>query len=109
MKRVPGQLLPFLRDVFSFGDLHEHVPPRNSQRLSARPQVRQESRRDIESHLVDFEAKLRAGARTADHIGRTLKFIRTICAENRWVRQRARGTEESSPLVRRVTLDVLRA
>jgi integrase len=49
-------------------------------------QVRQESRRDIESHLVDFEAKLRAGARTADHIGRTLKFIRTICAENRWVR-----------------------
>jgi hypothetical protein len=26
-----------------------------------------------------------------------------------WVRQRARGTEELCPLVRRVTLDVLRA
>jgi hypothetical protein len=26
-----------------------------------------------------------------------------------WVQQRAKGTEESSPLVRRVTLDVLRA
>ena len=48
--------------------------------------VRRESRRDIESHLVDFEAKLQVGARTANLIRRTIKFILGISEKNRWVR-----------------------
>jgi len=40
----------------------------------------EESRRTLESHLVDYEAKLRAASRTENHVTRTLGFIRAIAA-----------------------------
>jgi integrase len=39
-----------------------------------------ESRRTIEDHLTDYEAKLRAANRSTDHIERTTGFVRTFAA-----------------------------
>jgi len=41
-------------------------------------EIQREANRTIEDHLADYEAKLKAANRTAEHIGRTLGFIRTI-------------------------------
>ena len=41
--------------------------------------IGKESRRSIESHLADYENKLRAANRTGKHIASTLKFIRKVC------------------------------
>ena len=38
-----------------------------------------QAKRTIESHLADFQAKMKAARRSEDHISRTLKFIREIC------------------------------
>jgi len=38
-----------------------------------------ESQRSIESHLADYESKLRAGSRSEKHIADTLGYIRAIC------------------------------
>jgi len=40
--------------------------------------VSQESQRSIESHLADYESKLKAAQRTEKHISSTLRFIRWI-------------------------------
>jgi integrase len=40
--------------------------------------VSKESRRSIESHLADYEAKLRTGNRTDEHVSRTVAYIREI-------------------------------
>ena len=40
--------------------------------------IGRESQRSIESHLADFESKLRAASRTEKHITSTIKFIRRI-------------------------------
>lgn len=40
--------------------------------------ISQESKRSIESHLADYESKLRAAGRTDDHVKRTTQFIRGI-------------------------------
>ena len=41
-------------------------------------EIGQQSLRSIESHLTDFESKLRAANRSADHVSRTVGFIRQI-------------------------------
>jgi len=40
--------------------------------------ISRESRRSIESHLADYESKLRAANRTDEHVTRTIGFVRTI-------------------------------
>ncbi len=40
--------------------------------------IGQQSRRSIESHLADYEARLRAANRTGNHVSRTMTFIREI-------------------------------
>jgi integrase len=42
--------------------------------------ITKEARRTIESHLIDYESKLRAGGRSDQHISETLQYIRKICA-----------------------------
>ncbi len=44
-----------------------------------------QSNRNIEEHLVDFEAKMAAGA-GSDHVRRTLLFIREACKTAGWVK-----------------------
>ncbi len=44
----------------------------------------QQGQRFIESHLVDFEAKMRAGDRDEQHVTTTLGYIRKIAAHNAW-------------------------
>ena len=41
--------------------------------------ISKESQRTIESHLTDFESKLRVAGRTDDYVNRTIGFIRSIC------------------------------
>ncbi len=41
-------------------------------------EVTRESRRSIESHLLDFEQKLRVAARSEQHVRETLRYIREI-------------------------------
>ena len=40
--------------------------------------IGKESQRTIESHLADYEGKMRAPNRTEDHVIRTIKIVRTI-------------------------------
>ena len=40
-----------------------------------------EAQRTVESHLADYESKLRAASRTDDHVSRTLQFIRVIARQ----------------------------
>ena len=40
--------------------------------------ISRESQRSIESHLADYESKLRAANRTEDHVNRTVQFIQWI-------------------------------
>jgi len=40
--------------------------------------IGKESQRTIDSHLADFEAKLRTGKRDAEHVRSTISYIRTI-------------------------------
>ena len=40
--------------------------------------IGKESQRAIDSHLADFEAKLRTGKRDAEHVRSTISYIRTI-------------------------------
>jgi len=42
--------------------------------------ISQQSKRTVESHLVDYEAKLRAAKNTPQHVTETLSKIRAICA-----------------------------
>ena len=44
--------------------------------------VCQQSRRTVESHLKDFEAKMIAANRDVKHIATTVSYIRTICQES---------------------------
>ena len=43
-----------------------------------------ESRRSVESHLVDFENKMKAGGRKAKHIDTTSGIIRAIAEDGQW-------------------------
>jgi len=40
--------------------------------------ISQQSQRAIDEHLADYEAKMRAADRSADHVARTARFIRAI-------------------------------
>ena len=42
--------------------------------------ISRESKRTIESHLADYESKMRVGNRTENHVNRTIGFVRTISA-----------------------------
>ena len=44
----------------------------------------QESRRTVESHLGDFEAKLKSAGRSRDHVARTVGFIQRIRIWAKW-------------------------
>ena len=46
--------------------------------------IQQEAHRSIESHLEDFEAKLRAAKRTDDYVEDTCQKIRTVSAFAEW-------------------------
>lgn len=46
----------------------------------AQEAVLQQSRRSVESHLVDYEQKLRAAGRTDEYVCDTLRYIRTIAS-----------------------------
>jgi len=41
--------------------------------------IGKESQRSIESHLKDYESKLRAAGRSDEHVSRTIGFVRKIC------------------------------
>jgi integrase len=46
--------------------------------------IADQSRRSVESHLADFEAKMRAADCSRYHVHSTLKYIREICAGAAW-------------------------
>jgi len=41
--------------------------------------IAQEAQRPIETHLADYEAKMKAAGRTAPYISRTIRIIREVC------------------------------
>ncbi len=47
--------------------------------------IAQQSKRTVESHLADYEAKLRAAKNTPQHVSETLGKIRAICARSGFV------------------------
>ncbi len=44
-------------------------------------QVCTQAQRSIKDHLVDFQAKMQAGAKSADHVARTIRVIGAICSQ----------------------------
>ncbi|MCA9206354.1 MAG: hypothetical protein KDA59_25050, partial [Planctomycetales bacterium] len=46
--------------------------------------IGEQTRRSIESHLADYEAKLQAGKRDARHVRSTLKYVRDIANAAGW-------------------------
>ena len=42
-------------------------------------EIGKESKRPIESHLIDYRAKMEAANRAANHISNTIRYIRQIC------------------------------
>jgi hypothetical protein len=41
----------------------------------------EQSRRSVESHVKDYEAKMRAANRASQHISTTVAYIRAICKD----------------------------
>jgi hypothetical protein len=46
--------------------------------------IGKESQRTIESHLADYESKLRAGGRSEQYVRETLKYVRDIVSTGGW-------------------------
>ena len=47
--------------------------------------IKDAGQRSIESHLTDFEAKMRAGDRDGQHVTTTIGYVRKIVAHNSWL------------------------